>query len=86
MPSFDTQWVERERQCDVGSDGSFEVLRPDGEVVVHHEFADRPVCEREEITLRADGGLVWSDCTTPEDVASCPGQDRERDQVGTAAS
>jgi hypothetical protein len=57
--SFDTQWVERVSQCYVGSDGSFEVLRPDGDVVVHHEFADRPVCGREEIALTADGDLIW---------------------------
>ena len=28
--------------------------------LVHHDFADRQVCEREEITLKADGGLVRS--------------------------
>ena len=59
--SFDTQWVRRERQCYVASDGHFEVLRADGSVLVHHDFADRPVCEREEITLEADGDLVWSE-------------------------
>ena len=58
--SFDVQWVERDLQCYVATDGAFEVLRPDGEVVVRHEFADRQVCEREEITLEADGDLVWS--------------------------
>jgi len=57
---FDTQWVERELQCYVESDGHFEVLRADGSVLVRHDFADRPVCEREEITLTADGDLVWS--------------------------
>ncbi len=58
---FDTQDPDRERQCYVASDGYFEMLRADGSVVVHHDFADRPVCEREEITLEADGDLVWSE-------------------------
>ncbi|HXH79373.1 hypothetical protein [Nocardioides sp.] len=61
--SFDTQWVEsdRELQCYVASDGYFEVVRRDGTVFVRHEFADRRVCEKEEITLEADGELVWAD-------------------------
>jgi len=59
--SFDTQFPDRDLQCCVGSDGSFEVTRADGSVVVHHDFADRQVCEREEITLGADGELVWSE-------------------------
>ena len=59
--SFDTQFPDRERQCYVASDGYFEVLRPDGSVVVRHDFADRPVCDKEEITLEADGDLVWAD-------------------------
>lgn len=59
--TFDTQWTDRERQCYVASDGSFEVRRTDGSVLVHHDFADRPVCEREEITVTSDGDLVWQD-------------------------
>jgi len=59
--SFDTQFPDRELQCYVASDGYFEVLRTDGSVVVHHEFADRQLCELEEITLRADGELVWAE-------------------------
>lgn len=59
--SFDTQWTNRERQCYVASDGYFEVVRPDGTVFVRHDFADRPVCDKEKITLEADGDLVWAD-------------------------
>lgn len=59
--SFDTQFPDRELQCYVASDGYFEVIRADGSVFVHHEFADRPVCDKEEITLEADGDLVWVD-------------------------
>ena len=59
--SFDTQWTDRELQCYVASDGYFEVVRRDGTVFVRHEFTDRPVCEEEEITLDADGELVWAD-------------------------
>lgn len=56
---FDTQWVERELQCLVAEDGHFEVRDADGEVVVRHDFADRPVCERDVIVLGADGSLTW---------------------------
>ena len=59
--SFDTQWTDRERQCYVASDGYFEVVRRDGTVLVRHDFADRPVCDKEEVTLEADGDLVWAD-------------------------
>ena len=58
--SFDTLRLERERQCPIESDGYLEVLRADGSVLVHHDFDDRQVCEREVVTLKADGGLVWS--------------------------
>jgi len=57
--TFDTQFPERERQCYVASDGSFEVRRADGSVLAQHDFADRPVCEREEIIVTSDGDLVW---------------------------
>ena len=56
---FDTQWVERDLQCLVGEDGHFEVRDADGEVVVRHDFADRPMCERDVIVLGADGSLTW---------------------------
>jgi hypothetical protein len=56
---FDTQFTDRERQCLVARDGGFTVLRPDGEVVASHRFADRPVCELDELVLEDDGSLVW---------------------------
>ncbi|MCW2832558.1 MAG: hypothetical protein JWN68_511 [Nocardioides sp.] len=59
--SFDTQWTNRQLQCYVATDGYLQVIRRDGTVLVRHEFADRPVCEKEEITLGADGELVWAD-------------------------
>ena len=59
MCSIDTQWTERERQCSEAA-GGFEVLRPDGRVLVRHDFAVRPVCERQELTLQADGRLTCS--------------------------
>lgn len=56
---FDTQFVNRELQCLVAQDGHFEVRDSDGTVVVSHDFADRPVCERDVITLGPDGSLTW---------------------------
>lgn len=58
---FDTQDPDRERQCLVAGDGSFEVRDADGAVLVEHEFADRPVCEHEELEVTDDLGLVWDD-------------------------
>ena len=58
---FDTQFTDRERQCLVAGDGSFEVRDSDGAVVVQHDFAVRPVCEREVLELTGDGDLVWLD-------------------------
>ena len=46
---FDTQFTDRERQCLVAGDGSFEVRDADGAVLVEHDFADRPVCEHDEL-------------------------------------
>ena len=56
---FDTQVTDRERQCLVAGDGSFEVRGADGEVLIEHDFADREVCEREELTVNEDLELVW---------------------------
>ncbi len=56
---FDTQFTNRERQCLVARDGGFQVLGPDGEVIASHSFADRPVCELDELVLKDDGSLVW---------------------------
>jgi hypothetical protein len=56
---FDTQFTNREKQCLVGRDGGFEVLRPNGEVIASHRFDDRPVCELDELVLEDDGSLVW---------------------------
>ncbi|KRF01529.1 hypothetical protein ASG88_08710 [Nocardioides sp. Soil777] len=58
---FDTQFTDRERQCLVAGDGSFEVRDSDGAVVVEHDFAVRPVCERDVLGLIGDGDLVWLD-------------------------
>jgi hypothetical protein len=58
---FDTQFTDRERQCLVSGDGSFEVRDGDGAVLIQHDFADRPVCERDELEVSADLELVWSD-------------------------
>jgi hypothetical protein len=56
---FDTQDPERKRQCLVDRDGSFQVRDSTGRVMVEHDFADRPVCEREELDVTADLELVW---------------------------
>lgn len=56
---FDTQFTDHRRQCLVGQDGGFEVSGAGGEVVVSHEFSERPVCEGEEILLRPGGSLTW---------------------------
>lgn len=58
---FDTQDPDRERQCLVAGDGSFEVHDADGEVLVEHDFADRPVCEHDEMQVTDDLELVWDD-------------------------
>lgn len=58
---FDTQFTDRERQCLVAGDGSFEVRDADGAVQVEHDFADRPVCEHDELEVTADLELVWDD-------------------------
>ena len=58
---FDTQFTDRERQCLVAGDGSFEVLDAAGAAIVEHDFADRPVCERDELTVTDELELVWHD-------------------------
>jgi hypothetical protein len=58
---FDTQFTDRERQCLVAGDGSFEVRHADGAVLVEHDFADRPVCEHDELEVTDDFELVWDD-------------------------
>jgi hypothetical protein len=58
---FDTQFPDRELQCLVAGDGSFEVRDSSGTVVVRHDFADRPVCEYDELEVSGDGDLVWRD-------------------------
>lgn len=58
---FDTQFTDRERQCLVAGDGSFEVHDASGTVLVDHDFADRPVCEHDVLALTRDGDLVWVD-------------------------
>ena len=56
---FDTQDPERKRQCLVAGDGSFEVRDSAGTVLVEHDFADRPVCEHDELDVTADLKLLW---------------------------
>ena len=56
---FDTQFTDRERQCLVEQDGGFDVVTTGGKVVVSHAFADRPVCEGDEVVLGRDGALDW---------------------------
>ena len=58
---FDTQFTDRERQCLVAGDGSFEVRDSSGTVLVAHDFADRPVCEYDVLEIVGDGDLVWLD-------------------------
>ena len=57
---FDTQFTDRERQCLVAGDGSFEIREPDETVVVEHDFANRAVCEREELAVTEELQLVWT--------------------------
>ncbi len=58
---FDTQFTDRKRQCLVAGDGSFEVRDADGAVLVEHDFADRPVCEHDELEVTDDLEVVWDD-------------------------
>ena len=58
---FDTQFTDRERQCLVAGDGSFEVRDGHGEVLVRHQFADREVCEHEKLEITDDLELEWVD-------------------------
>ena len=58
---FDTQFTDRERQCLEAGDGSFEVRDTDGAVLVEHDFADRPVCEHDELEVTDDLEVVWDD-------------------------
>jgi hypothetical protein len=56
---FDTQFTDRKRQCLVADDGSFEVRDPTGNVLVQHDFADKPVYERDELEVTDDLKIVW---------------------------
>ena len=56
---FDTQDPRRKRQCLVAGDGSFQVRDAAGKVLIEHDFADKPVCEREDLDLTTDLKLVW---------------------------
>ncbi|MFC7358894.1 hypothetical protein [Nocardioides astragali] len=56
---FDTQFTDRERQCLEAGDGGFEVVDGADVVFASHDFADRPVCELDEIVLKDDGSLTW---------------------------
>ena len=56
---FDTQFTDRDRQCLGPGDGSFEVRDADGAVLVEHDFADRPVCEYDELKVTDDLEVVW---------------------------
>lgn len=58
---FDTQFTDRERQCLVAGDGSFEVRGADDEVLIEHEFAEREVCEHDELVVNEDLELVWAE-------------------------
>jgi hypothetical protein len=58
---FDTQFTDRDRQCLVSGDGSFEVRDADGVVLAEHDFADRPVCEHDELKFTDDLEVVWED-------------------------
>jgi hypothetical protein len=51
---FDTQDPEPKQQCLTDGDGSFEVRDSAGTVLVEHDFADRPVCEHDELDVTAD--------------------------------
>lgn len=56
---FDTQFTDRERQCLVAGDGSFEVRDASETVIVRHDFADREICEHEELEITDDLELEW---------------------------
>lgn len=56
---FDTQDPDRERQCLVAGDGSFEVRGADGEVLIEHDFADREICEHQELEVTDGLELTW---------------------------
>ena len=58
---FDTQFTDRERQCLVAGDGSFEVRDAAGTVIARHDFADREICEHEELQITDDLDLEWVD-------------------------
>lgn len=58
---FDTQFTDRERQCLVAGDGSFEVRDATGAVLVEHDFAERPVCEHDVLEVTRDLELAWVD-------------------------
>ena len=58
---FDTQFTDRERQCLVAGDGSFEVRDAAGTVLVRHDFADREVCEHETLEITDVLELAWVD-------------------------
>ena len=58
---FDTQFTDRERQCLVAGDGSFEVRDATGAVLVRHDFADREVCQHKELEITDDLELEWVD-------------------------
>ena len=58
---FDTQFTDRERQCLVAGDGSFEVRDAAGTVIARHDFAEREVCEHEELEITDDLELEWVD-------------------------
>ena len=58
---FDTQFTNRERQCLVAGDGSFEVRDAAGTVIARHDFAEREVCEHEELQITDDLELEWVD-------------------------
>ena len=58
---FDTQFTDRERQCLVAGDGSFEVRDAAGRVLIDHDFADRPVCEHDVLEVTDDLELAWLD-------------------------
>ena len=56
---IDTQFMERELQCYIASDGHFEVRDSNGEVFARNDFADHQVCDGDIIVLGADGSLTW---------------------------
>lgn len=58
---FDTQFTDRERQCLVAGDGSFELRDAQGVLLVAHDFADRPVCEYDVLIFTDHPELVWDD-------------------------